>query len=77
MYKRQITHFYDCCMKAIKESPVDAKITWAMIKNHMNELIYKITSMKFYHPKMPVEEMNAKFQGLFDEIDKAFAALME
>ena len=74
---RVITHFYDCCMKAIKESPVDAKITWAMIKNHMNELIYKITSMKFYHPKMPVEEMNAKFQGLFDEIDKAFAALME
>ena len=74
---RVITNFYDCCMKAIKESPVDAKISWAMIKNHMNELIYKITSMKFYHPKMPVEEMNAKFQGLFDEIDKAFAALME
>ena len=74
---RVITHFYDWCMKAIKESPVDAKITWANIKNHMTELIYKITSMKFYHPKMSVDEMNVKFQELFDEIDAAFAALTE
>ena len=72
-----ITHFYDCCMKAIKDSPVDAKITWAMIKSNMTDLIYQITSMKFYHPKMPVEEMNGKFQGLFEDIDKAFAALTD
>ena len=74
---RVITHFYDCCMKAIKDSPVDAKITWAMIKSNMTDLIYQITSMKFYHPKMPVEEMNGKFQGLFEDIDKAFAALTD
>lgn len=34
---RVITHFYDCCMKAIKDSPVDAKITWAMIKSNMTD----------------------------------------
>ena len=74
---RIITHFYDCCMKAIKDSPVDAKITWAHIKASMTELIYKITSMKFYHPKMPVEEMNAKFQELYEEIDQQFRVLTE
>ena len=74
---RIITHFYDCCMKAIKDSPVDAKITWAHIKASMTDLIYKITSMKFYHPKLPVEEMNAKFQALYDEIDEQFRVLTE
>ena len=74
---RVITHFYDCCMKAIKDSPADAKITWAHIKASMTELIYQITSMKFYHPKLPVKEMNAKFQALYDEIDKQFHVLTE
>ena len=64
-------------MKAIKDSPVDAKITWAHIKASMTDLIYKITSMKFYHPKLPVEEMNAKFQALYDEIDEQFRVLTE
>ena len=74
---RVITHFYDCCMKAIKDSPADAKITWAHIKASMTDLIYQITSMKFYHPKLPVQEMNAKFQALYEEIDKQFHVLTE
>ena len=74
---RIITHFYDCCMKAIQESPVDAKITWAHIKASMTDLIYKITCMKFYHPKLSVSEMQDKFQNLYEEIDKQFRILVE
>ena len=74
---RIITHFYDCCMKAIRDSPVDAKVTWAHIKASMTDLIYRITSMKFYHPKLAVEEMKAKFDELYEDIDKQFRTLME
>lgn len=46
--------FYDLARHAVESTAQsDNKITWAMIREHMGETLYKISSMKFkvcYHP---------------------------
>lgn len=46
--------FYDMARHAVESTAQsDNKITWAMIREHMGEILYKISSMKFkvcYHP---------------------------
>ena len=44
---RCIVVFYNCCQRAIADSPADAKITWAHIKTSMGPLIQKIIQTKF------------------------------
>ena len=40
--------FYDMARHAVETTAQsDNKITWAMIKEHMGEILYKISSMKF------------------------------
>lgn len=40
--------FYDMARHAVESTAQsDNKITWAMIKEHMGETLYKLTSMKF------------------------------
>lgn len=40
--------FYDMARHAVETTAQsDNKVTWAMIKEHMGEILYKISSMKF------------------------------
>lgn len=40
--------FYDMARHAVETTAQsDNKITWAMIKEHLGEILYKISSMKF------------------------------
>lgn len=40
--------FYDMARHAVETTAQsDNKITWAMIREHMGEVLYKISSMKF------------------------------
>lgn len=40
--------FYDMARHAVETTAQsDNKVTWAMIKEHMGETLYKISSMKF------------------------------
>lgn len=40
--------FYDLARHAVESTAQsDNKITWAMIREHMGEILYKISSMKF------------------------------
>lgn len=40
--------FYDMARHAVESTAQsDNKITWAMIREHMGEILYKISSMKF------------------------------
>lgn len=40
--------FYDMARHAVETTAQsDNKITWAMIREHMGEILYKISSMKF------------------------------
>ena len=38
-----IVLFYDKAMKAIMESPSDAKITWAIIETQLKKELYELT----------------------------------
>lgn len=40
--------FYDMARHAVETTAQsDNKVTWAMIKEHMGEILYRISSMKF------------------------------
>lgn len=49
--------FYDMARHAVESTAQsDNKITWAMIREHMGETLYRISSMKFkvcYRPPFP------------------------
>lgn len=48
--------FYDMARHAVETTAqTDNKITWAMIREHMGEILYRISSMKF---KVCVELIN-------------------
>lgn len=48
--------FYDMARHAVETTAQsDNKITWAMIKEHMGEVLYRMSSMKF---KVCVESIN-------------------
>lgn len=64
-------------MEAVKDNKGDNRITYAQIKASLNDLIYKITSMKFIIPTTPEAEMKQIFNNLISELDRAFATLSE
>uniref|UniRef100_UPI0037E827CD V-type proton ATPase catalytic subunit A isoform X2 n=1 Tax=Semicossyphus pulcher TaxID=241346 RepID=UPI0037E827CD len=71
--------FYDMARHAVESTAQsDNKITWAMIKEHMGETLYKISSMKF---KDPVKEGEAKikadFAQLLEDMQNSFRTLEE
>jgi len=78
---RNMITFYDVANEVIERSassPVDAqKITYNVIKNRLNDLIYKLSSQKFEDPSDGEEALKAKFKGLNDEIKERFATLEE
>jgi V-type H+-transporting ATPase subunit A len=74
---RVIVHFYEKCLEAVEHSGDDHKVTWNLIRAEMggeNQLIHRITSMKFYMPKNKEtgesfeEELVKKFMTLYDDI---------
>eukprot|EP00890_Picochlorum_soloecismus_P000784 jgi/Picsp_1/1706/NSC_05180-R1_vacuolar atp subunit a len=78
---RNMITFYDVANEVIERSassPVDAqKITYNVIKNRLNDLIYKLSSQKFEDPSDGEEALKVKFKGLNDEIKERFAMLEE
>lgn len=72
---RNIILFYTLSQRAVESSSSDNKITLAMIKSQLNELIYKITSMKFQLPSDGKEAVTAHYKELNEEIQAAFRAL--
>lgn len=47
--------FYDMARHAVESTAQsDNKITWAMIREHLGEILYKLSSMKFkvFHPAL-------------------------
>merc|ERR1712134_129747 len=53
---RNIVEFHEAAQKAIESSTAERKITWNTIKSQLNQLIYKVTSMKFQDCKVEGEE---------------------
>jgi len=71
--------FYDLSRRAVETTAQNEnKITWAMIREHMSDVIYKITSMKFKDPVKDGEvKIKADYEQLYDEMHAAFRSLEE
>jgi len=74
---RNMMLFYTLAQKAVESSTADKKITWATIKSSMNDLIYKVASMKFEDPTTGEETITKNYKLLQDEITNAFRDLSE
>lgn len=72
-----IVLFNNLAQKAVERSTADKKITWAMIKNAMNDLMYKISSMKFQDPAEGEEIGQKNFRALYEQIQTAFRDFAE
>jgi len=71
---RNIIHFYNEAQKAVERS-VEKKVTWALIKEQMGDIIYKITSMKFENPADGKEQVVGKLAELNKQIEEKFRNL--
>jgi len=70
-----IITLYDCCQKAISESPAEKKVTWAYLKTTMSGVMQRVVDAKFVDPKMPVGAMRAHYDGLAHDILEGFQAI--
>ncbi|XP_046353005.1 V-type proton ATPase catalytic subunit A [Haliotis cracherodii] len=65
---KNIIAFYDLARHAVESTAQsENKITWAIIRDQMNDILYKLSSMKF---KDPVKDGEAKIKQDFDELNE-------
>jgi V-type H+-transporting ATPase subunit A len=70
---RNIIHFYTLANSIIESTASsENKVTFNLIKEHMNDLMYKISSMKFIEPSDGQEAVTAQCDKLRDSITAAF-----
>ncbi|CAD8113131.1 unnamed protein product [Paramecium sonneborni] len=69
--------FYQLAKQAILKSTEDNIITWSIIKNIANKLMYKLHVMKFYDLKNPQQELIDYFNNLADEIESTFKDIID
>jgi len=75
---RNIVQFHEEAQRAIESSTSERKITWNLIKSQLNQLIYKVTSMKFKDAKEEGEDaLCAHYKALNEEIVSSFHNLEE
>jgi V-type H+-transporting ATPase subunit A len=72
---KNIVTFFNCAQKAVETGGEDKKVTWSSIKAQMNDLIYKITCMKFQDPATGEDKVVAHMKAVNDEIVQAFRNL--
>uniref|UniRef100_A0A7N5ZZY1 H(+)-transporting two-sector ATPase n=1 Tax=Anabas testudineus TaxID=64144 RepID=A0A7N5ZZY1_ANATE len=71
--------FYDMARHAVETTAQsDNKITWAMIREHMGEILYRISSMKFKDPVKDGEaKIKAEYAQLLEDMQNGFRTLEE
>lgn len=74
---RNMIGFYDLARHAVESTAQsDNKITWSIIRDHMSDLMYQLSSMKFKDPVKDGEEKIKKdFDELYDQMQQAFRNL--
>mmetsp|Transcript_15243 Transcript_15243/g.45826 ORF Transcript_15243/g.45826 Transcript_15243/m.45826 type:complete len:619 (-) Transcript_15243:159-2015(-) len=72
-----IITFYNCCMRAIRDSPQERKITWAHIKATMGPTLQKVVQTKFMDPDTDPTELKKHYNDLAEEIIRDFDSLLE
>lgn len=75
---RNIILFYKLATHSVEStSQSDNKITWSIIKESMNDILYALSSMKFKDPAEGEAELRSHFSQLTDRIQLAFRELEE
>ncbi|OUC46589.1 hypothetical protein D917_07607 [Trichinella nativa] len=74
---RNIVAFYTMARQAVESTAQsDNKITWSIIRDHMGDIMYALSSMKF---KDPVKDGEKKiledFEELYEQMQQAFRNL--
>lgn len=70
---RNIIHFYNLANTVIESTATaENKVTFGLIKEQMNELLYKVSSMKFLEPSEGEDALTNKMDDLRDELTAAF-----
>ena len=70
---RNIVHFYNLANNVIESTAQsESKVTFNLIKQHMGELIYQLSAMKFIEPSDGQEAVTAKIDALRDKLTAAF-----
>ena len=73
---RNIIAFYDLAKHAVESTAQsEHKVTFANIRDHMNDTIYKLTTMKFKEPKEGETKLRAEFDELNEELQSKFRSL--
>ncbi|KAG2456880.1 VATA ATPase, partial [Polypterus senegalus] len=69
--------FYDLARHAVETTAQsDNKITWAIIREHMGEILYRISSMKFKDPVKDGEaKIKADYAQLLEDMQNGFRSL--
>ncbi|ERE74859.1 V-type proton ATPase catalytic subunit A [Cricetulus griseus] len=69
--------FYDMARRAVETTAQsDNKITWSIIREHMGEILYKLSSMKFKDPVKDGEaRIKADYAQLLEDMQNAFRSL--
>ena len=71
-----IVKFYKGASSAILESQkTDKKLSFNVIKAHLEEEYIELSKMKQQLPDQPKEDLTQYFDGLCDKIDKQFRSL--
>jgi len=76
---RNMIAFYDMARKAVEtSSQSENKVTLALIKEKMGNLMYELSSMKFQNPTEKSEaEIKAHFDDLYQRMSDSFRSLEE
>lgn len=67
--------FYDQATRAVEAS--GGQLTWAKIRDQLNDLFYKLSQMKFEDPADGEEVLKERYQKLNKEIEERFRALLD
>jgi len=77
---RNIVTFYNLATHAVEvtaQADVEKRVTWATIKEQMNDIIYALSSMKFKDPADGEESVKAHMQELNEKMVNAFRSLTD
>ncbi|KHJ81576.1 ATP synthase, partial [Oesophagostomum dentatum] len=78
MLKNMIA-FYDLARHAVESTAQsDNKVTWAVIRDHMGDLLYQLSSMKFKDPvKDGEKKIKQDYDDLLEAMNQAFRNIQE
>ncbi|KAK0547474.1 H(+)-transporting V1 sector ATPase subunit A [Tilletia horrida] len=71
---KNLVDFHDKAQAAIANNP---DTTWAKVKEHCSDVIYRLTQQKFENPKDGEEAILAKFDKLNSDISEAMRSLQD